>query len=71
MPTIVISNRRVDASLDCARDTEMLRKNFPDWISNTVKLPRGLSARYLEYPVITYTSSQDPEFGEDDDDEAF
>lgn len=69
VPTIVISNRRVDSSLDCARDTEMLRKNFPDWISNTVKLPRGLSARYLEYPVITYTSSQDPEFGEDDDDD--
>jgi len=71
VPTIVISNRRVDSSLDCARDTEMLRKKFPDWISNTVDLPRGLSARYLEYPVITSTSSQDSEFGEDDEDEDF
>ena len=71
VPTIVISNRRVDSSLDCARDTEMLRKKFPDWISTTINLPRGLSARYLEYPVITFTSSQDSEFGEDDEDEDF
>ena len=71
VPTIVISNRRVESSLECARETEMLRKKFPDWLSNTVNLPRGLSARYLEYPVITSNSSQDSEIGEDDEDEDF
>ena len=49
----------------------MLRKKFPDRLSNTLNLPRGLSARYLEYPVITSNSSQDSEIGEDDEDEDF
>jgi len=70
VPTIVISNRRVDSSLDCARDTELLRKNPPDWITNSVALPRGLSLRFLEYSVIT--SSGLPDFGaNEDEDEDF
>jgi len=69
VPTIVISNRRVDSSLDCARDTELLLKKPPDWISNSVNLPRGLSLRYLEYPVITSNGLQDLDVNEEEDED--
>ncbi len=69
VPTIVISNRRVDSSLGCARDTELLFKKPPDWILNSVALPRGISLRYLEYPVITSNGMQDFDLNEDEDED--
>ena len=52
-PTIVISNRRVVSSIDCAAATNHIKVNPAGWLTTANQLPRGISIRYLEPPVVS------------------
>ena len=53
VPTIVISNRRVESSIDCAAATNHIKVNPAGWLTTANQLPRGISIRYLEPPVVS------------------
>lgn len=67
VPTVVITNRRVDASVVSAYETQNVHKAFPDWLQQ-VSFPRGISCRFLEYSTVPYVESGDgsDDFDEDD-----
>ena len=66
VPTIVITNRRVEASVTSAYETQNLHKRFPDWLGQ-VSFPRGISCRYLEYPTLAFREVDDEGHFEEDD----
>jgi hypothetical protein len=67
VPTVVITNRRVDASVVSAYETQNVHKAFPEWLQ-PVSFPRGVSCRFLEYSTVPYVESDDDsgDFDEDD-----
>ena len=67
VPTIVITNRRVDSTVVAAYETKNIHKNHPDWLKS-ISFPRGIACRQLEYSTLEFQdSTEDPEFFDEDD----
>lgn len=67
VPTVVLTNRRVDSTVTAAYETKNIHRQHPDWLRG-LTFPRGIACRYLEYPALEFQESAiDPDFLDEDD----